>query len=133
MMLSDCKQWKIIQCCYFSIIFQTLCTNHPFLNLCLLFSLANFGHRKLRKLKNKWLGLMADYSCWSNSKIYLKFGRLTRNTIFFQRRTQNHPWAEGPRMVLCPSWFIIFGLPKNLCTYQVIFQTSSRGWSTSQK
>ena len=26
----------------------------------------------------------------------------------------------GPRMVLCPSGFINFALPKNLCTYQDI-------------
>ena len=47
---------------------------------------------------------------------------------FFQRRTQNHPWAEGSRMVLCPSGFINFALPKNLCTYQDIpFKHPIRG------
>ena len=38
----------------------------------------------------------------------------------FQRRTQNHPSAEGRRMVLCPSGFINFCLLKNLYTYQDI-------------
>ena len=35
----------------------------------------------------------------------------------------------GRRMVLCPSWFLIFGL---LCAPIRIFKTSHRGWSTSQ-
>ena len=36
--------------------------------------------------------------------------------------------AFGPRMVLCPSGFIIFCLPKILHTYHI-----TQGWSTSQK
>ena len=35
-------------------------------------------------------------------------------------------------MVLCPSWFIIFCLPKNMCTYQVI-SNIPWGCSTTQK
>ena len=52
-------------------------------------------------------------------------------TCLFQRRTQNHPWAVGPRMVLCPSGFINFCQQKT-CAPIRIFQTSHRGWSTAK-
>ena len=66
--------------------------------------------------------LRASYDEINVSNFSCRF--LNHNNFFqfelFQRRTQNHPWAEGPRMVLCPSGFINFALLKNLCTYQVI-------------
>ena len=55
-------------------------------------------------------------------KTWKYMDKLSKSTCFsfFQRKTQNHPWAKGPWMVLCPSGFINFALPKNLCTYQDI-------------
>ena len=55
---------------------------------------------------------------------------LSLSTNLFQRRTQNHPLAEG--------WFCVqvglkfFAFPKTCAPIRIV-QTSNRGWSTSQK